>query len=60
MDVQWSCAVRVSPADRIHIIQRRSPGAAAQLMPAPGVQLGSGDELLIQGTPETLAALRRA
>ena len=48
----------VLAADSVHIIRRRPAGAAAQLMPAPGVTLCSGDDLLVQGTSEALAALR--
>lgn len=46
-------------ASGVYILQRRVPGSPPQLMPGPTVRLSAGDELLVQGTSEALAGLRR-
>ncbi len=40
------------------ILQRRSPGQPPRLVPPPDLRLEAGDELLVQGTFQSLSAVR--
>lgn len=48
----------VTTAHRVQVIRRRPRGAKPQLMPPPETRLTAGDELLVQGTMDTLNTLR--
>jgi Trk K+ transport system NAD-binding subunit len=49
---------RVTRDWRVGVVERRTDGGPPDLMPAPNTKLREGDELLVQGTFETLNELR--